>query len=190
MLLFIFFSLFSVSCLTHNDKIIVPENEKIVNKQLAYSEKMLREKYNIRPRAVTVAMPEGDIQYLELKFNIQGPLSKAEIRRILIDVIHDFLSNINNDKELCAYLKKGSLSISEVGITLFLRDSNCRPISQPNIGVAFIERGVLTFVTLEHEAIPSFRDHIDETYEEALQILQSQRECAVVQKWCNDLAIQ
>lgn len=180
-LLFILFSLFCVSCFSNNDKIIVHDNEKAVNKQLAYSEKILSEKYNIRPRAITVAMPEGDIQYLELKFDMQGPLSKSNIRELLVNIVNDFLLNINNDKELCGYIKKGHLEISEVGITLFLRDSTGRSIGQPNIGVAFIERGILTFVNLEPEAIPSFRDNVNETYEEALEILRCQREFTMVQ---------
>lgn len=155
---------------------------------MAYSGQMLSKKYSMRLCATTVAMPGGNIQYLELKFDIRGPLSKMAIRKLLIDIVNDFLLNINNDVALCSYLKDGRLEISEIGITLFLHGLTNRPIAQPEIGVAFIEKGILTFITLEPEAIPSFRDHANETYEEALQILQSQRECTAVQKRCSDLS--
>lgn len=58
---------------------------------MAPNSKALAKKYNRRPFAISVAMPEGDIQYLTLKFQITGPLSKEQMRKILIHAAHDFL---------------------------------------------------------------------------------------------------
>lgn len=163
--------LFCCGCFSQSIKYQISDREKAVNKQMAYSGQMLSKKYSMRLCATTVAMPGGNIQYLELKFDIRGPLSKMAIRKLLIDIVNDFLLNINNDVALCSYLKDGRLEISEIGITLFLHDLTNRPIAQPEIGVAFIEKGILTFITLEPESIPSFRDQIEESYEDALLIL-------------------
>lgn len=165
----------------------ISDREVVVNRQLAYSAEMLAKKYNIYPCATSVAMPEGDIQYLELEFNARGPLSQSVIRELLINSIHDFLENINNDKELCSYLKNRYLDISEVGIGLFFLDANRKAIGRPNIGVASIDRGELEYITLEPDAIPSFRDKYYETYEEALCMVRSLDESLTVQKRCNDL---
>lgn len=83
----------------------IPPDEKAVNTVMARNSEALAEKYHMRPFAITVAMPEGDIQYLELKFQIYGPLSKQELRKILISAAHDFLKDINSDSALCFHLK-------------------------------------------------------------------------------------
>lgn len=183
-ILFVFF--FNSSVINKNMKYQISDQEKAVNKQMASSAQILGKKYNMRPCATSVAMPGGNIQYLELEFDVIGPLPRDTIRKLLINSVHDFLSNINNDTELCSYLKNGHLNISEVGIGFFFFDSTRRPIGIPEIGVASIEEGNLTFITLEPGAVPSFRDTYYETYKEALQILQSQNECSAVQKWCTE----
>lgn len=180
--------LFFFSC---SNKYEIPACEKAVNKQMGYSAKMLSKKYNIRPCATTVAMPECDIQYLELKFDVLGPLPQDTIRKILINSIHDFLNNINNDQELCSYLPKGNLDISEVGITLFFSDANRYPINQPEIGIASIRKGELGYTRCDPNDVSiKGMTSTTETYEQALQILQSQNGCTAVQKRCNDLIIQ
>jgi hypothetical protein len=162
-------------CFSCSNKYEIPVCEKAVNKQMGYSAKMLSQKYNIRPCAVTVAMPECDIQYLELKFDMLGPLPQDNIRKVLINSVHDFLNNINNDRELCSFLTNGHLDISEVGITLFFSDANRYHINQPEIGIASIRKGELEYTRCDPNDISiNGMTSITETYEKALQILRSQ----------------
>ena len=125
-------------------------------------------------------MPEGDIQYLALEFQICGPLSNQELRKILIGAANDFLADINTDSELCPYLKNHSLSIREIGIVLFLIDSSGRGLRDPHTSIAEISKGKLDYDilvdTYDNELkrnIPQFKSKSCETYEEALNILNS-----------------
>lgn len=162
-------------CFSCSNKYQIPACETAVNKQMGHSAKMLSKKYNIRPCATTVAMPECNIQYLELKFDMLGPLPQDAIRKILINSVHDFLSNINNDQELCSFLTNGHLDVSEVGITLFFSDANRYPINQPEIGIASIRKGELEYTRCDPNDISiKGMTSITETYEEAMRILQSQ----------------
>ena len=102
-----FGSLFLIGCRSTNYE--VPPNEKAVNRVVGRNSKALAKKYCMRPFAITVAMPSGDIKYLELEFQIRGPLTKQELRKILIDSAHDFLTDINTDLELCSYLKNNQM---------------------------------------------------------------------------------
>jgi hypothetical protein len=156
----------------------IPKNEKAVNKIIVCNSKAIAEKYHMRPFAVSVAMPGGDIQYLELKFQIYGPLSKEQIRKVLINAAHDFLSDINSDSDLCIYLKNHSLTIQDIGITLFLIDSSGRGLRDPNISIAAITKGELEYDILvdnyDEELkrnIPSYKSKYRESYEEALRLL-------------------
>jgi hypothetical protein len=156
----------------------IPPNEKAVNTVMARNSKALAKKYHMRPFGVTVAMPGGDIQYLELEFQIFGPLLKPEIRKILIHAAHDFLEDINSDSALCFYLKNHSLTIKDIGITLFLIDPSGIGLRDPHIGIAKVLKGKLEYAilidTYDEELkldIPQFISKSGETYEEALQIL-------------------
>jgi hypothetical protein len=158
-----------------NARYQISDREKAVNKQMGHSAKMLSSKYNMQPCATTVAMPSGNIKYLELEFNMRGPLSQDVIRTILINSVHDFLNNINSDQELCSYLRNRHLEISEVGITLFFHDDNRYPLKEPEIGIASIREGELEYFRCDPNDISiKGLKGTTETYEEALQMLQSQ----------------
>ena len=161
MLIFSFFGSFFSGCTK------IPLNERAVNKVMARNSKALAQKYHMRPVGIGVAMPGGDIQYLDLEFQIYGPLSKEGLRKILIDAAHDFLTDINSDSELCFYLKNHSLTIKDIGIVLFLIDSSGRGLNDPNIGIAEILKGELKYLTLvEKDRISSIFTESRESYEE------------------------
>lgn len=151
------------------EKCVIDPDEQAVNKVVARNSKALAKKYHMRPFAIGVAMPGGDIQYLELKFQIYGPLSKNEIRKILLDAAHDFLADINSDEELCCYLKNNSFSIENVGITLFLIDASGIGLNDPDIGIAGIGKGELRYLTLIATDSPPIQSRCYETYEEAMR---------------------
>jgi len=167
-LLYLFNNLFH-----QNIECQITDREKAVNKQIEYSARTISDKYQIRPCATCVAMPNGDIQYLELKFDVIGPLSQEEIRKMLICSVHDFLNNINTDMELCSYLKKGYLDISEVGIGVFFNDSTGYPIENKiDIDMASIRKGVLRYCRSDPNEISINGVEItEESYQEALFLL-------------------
>src|ERR1700733_8991151 len=187
-----YLSLFFILCLIHSSCVsqecYISDREKAVNQQMGYSAKMLSKKYNMRPCATSVAMPGGNIKYLELEFNIRGPLKQNIIREILISSVHDFLNNINNDKELCSYLTNGCMHISDVGITLFLHDTKGRSLYEPEIGIASVSNGKVEYIRSDPNEISiKGMKTTEESYEEALSILK--KKCPAVQKRCNDSGI-
>lgn len=172
------FGIFFTGC----QKYKIESDEKAVNKAMARNSKVLAKKYCMNPVGVTVAMPDGDIQFLELEFQIQGPLSRSEIREILINAAHDFLEDINSDTELCSYLKNHSLTIKDIGIGLFLIDSSGRGLRDPYIGIAEISKGVLWYNILIEiydnvikKEIPQFKSEYKESYEDALAIINNNK---------------
>lgn len=153
----------------------ISPKEEAVNKAIGRNSKMLAKKYCMRPLSVTVAMPGGDIRYLALEFQIQGPFSKMEVRKVLLDITHDFLANLNADAELCSYLKNHSFTIKDIGITLFIINEKGYRFIDPDIGVASISKGTLQYKTMDTKydevvkrELPFFKSITSETYEEAL----------------------
>lgn len=175
--IYISISLFN-SILIGCSKYEISPSEKAVNKVMARNSKMLANKYHMKPIGISVSMPGGDIRSLELEFKIYGPLSKDEIRAILIGAAHDFLADINSDSELCSYLKNHALSINDIGIVLYFIDVSGRDLDDPNIGIAEISKGELRYSvlvtihdTVINKDIPQFKSTYKESYKEALNIL-------------------
>lgn len=174
-------SLFLIGCGSKNYE--VPPNEKAVNRVVGRNSKALAKKYCMRPFAITVAMPGGDIKYLELEFQIHGPLSKQELRKILTNSAHDFLTDINADLELCSYLKNNHMAIKDIGIRLFLIDSTGLGLYEPHITIASISKGELEYeiMALKYDTvikmeIPYIKSVSTETYEEAINALKTQND--------------
>lgn len=152
----------------------ISPREKAVNHAMGRNSKRLAKKYCLRPLSITVAMPGGDIRYLELEFQIQGPFSKIEARKVLLDIAHDFLTDLNADAELCSYLKNHSFTIKNIGITLFIINEKGYRFIDPDLGVASILKGTLQYKTMDTKydevikrELPFFKSITSETYEEA-----------------------
>ncbi len=149
----------------------IPPSEQAVNQLLGYAAKRFTTKYNICPIATNVAMPGGIVKLLGLDFQVKGPLSKIEIRRLLISLSDEFLFCINDDLELRPYLEQYPFTIQNVEIDLFLVDSNRRDLNHPYIGIAGISKGKLDYLTLTRTDIPEIVSENIELYEDALECI-------------------
>lgn len=167
------FSVLTLSLIHKQPKYEISPREQAVNKAIGRNIKLIQDKYNLKPVGTTVGMPRGDIQYLELEFQILGPLAKSSIRQLLINITHDFLKDLNSDPELCLFLKHGKLNVNEIGIGLFVIDSYGRGLDHPNIAIASQSKGKLEYLTLANDK-DNFRTLVteeQESYEDALMIL-------------------
>lgn len=158
----------------------IPENEEAVNELLSVSTMKLKKKYKMRPSGTGVAMPGGVVKKLGLDFHITGPLSKDDIRKILVHSAQDFLSYINADKEIRPYLDHFPFEMNNVELTLFLNDSQGTGLSNPHVGIAAISTDELEYDYLvDHYEkslninMPKIIKKEKESYQEALKALQA-----------------
>ena len=150
----------------------IPQTEKAVNNLLHQIEISLTKKYKIKAIATDVSMPGGDVRLLGLDFAIRGPLSKEQIRKILIDLVQEFLANVNSDETVRPYLIHYPFKIENINITLFLKDAKGYGIDDPSIGIAEISRGILAYETIfRTDGMPSIKTAAEESYEEALKVV-------------------
>jgi hypothetical protein len=167
-------SFFFVGCEMPNDQnhYEISQSEKAVNSLLHRIEISLTKKYKIKTIGTDVSMPGGDVRLLGLDFAIRGPLSKEEIRKILIDLVQEFLAFVNSDEAVRPYLTHYPFKIEDINIILFLKDAKGSGIDEPSIGIAEISRGILGYETIFRiDGIPSIKTVAEESYEEALKAI-------------------
>ncbi|MCW3109842.1 MAG: hypothetical protein JWQ09_4348 [Segetibacter sp.] len=152
----------------------MPKSETAVNNLLKQISISIKKKYGIKAIATNVAMPGGNIQLLGLDFQMIGPLPKEEIRKTLIQLAQEFLVCMNSNEAIKPYLETYPCGIKNIEITLFFVDSQGKDLDDPYIGIAAISRGKLNFKTIgEKDNIPSVKQRFEETYEEAVQALET-----------------
>lgn len=83
----------------------IPQNEQIVNKLMNQTANFLAKKYKIKPVGIRVGMPGGIVKKLGLEFEVIGSFSREEIRKLLINSSNEFLSAINEEKNIYPYLE-------------------------------------------------------------------------------------
>ncbi len=149
--------------------------ETVVDQLMFKIEQRLTQKYHLEAIGVSVGMPGGIVKTLGLKFQIQGPLSKNELRRFLISSAQDFVNDVNANQDIQPFLEKHPFGFDNVEIVFFLIDANGYEVDHPHIGIAGIRRGKLDYTSLVTvNNIPKIVVEEWETYEEAVQILQEQ----------------
>ncbi len=166
--------LFSCERSQYNNLILSP-NEKAVNELLSQLANKFERQYKIKPVATNVAMHGGIVRMLGLDFQVIGPLTKEDIRRLLIKLVQEFLITVNTDEKIRTFLKKYPFTIKNISITLFIDYANGQYVLDPEIGIAGISTAELNYkyLDIDPETYINFKKVDQETYEEALDMLEN-----------------
>ena len=147
--------------------------EEIVHEILLNSEILIEKKYNIKTVGSGAAMPGGNIKKLTLSFDSKSSYSKKDLRIMLIGCANELLNQINTNDKIQKYLVKRPFTIENVQLIIFNYNSEGRYVYDPEIFVAEILGGILTYQTKDPKKEFGYKNTYTETYEEALQALLS-----------------
>jgi hypothetical protein len=148
----------------------MPKSEQAVNDFLSKAIHSFKQKYPYKAIGENTAMPEGIVKLIGLSFDVEGPLDRKEIRRILLEMGIEFIKWINEDETIRPYLETYPVSVNNIDISIFLYDANSSQLRDPYIGYATIGYGQIRYsVKDERDGIPFTKHEYTETYEEALK---------------------
>lgn len=172
LILILVFSSFSPRFLfnKHNPNV---ELSYILRKEAAQK---LSEKYHMIIIGEGIRIPDGILNLLSLDFQIKGPLSRDELREILVDCVEEFLYIINSNKEIGPYLKNYPFTPENIDIALFLVGPDDRDVAPPNFCVAAARRNKIVFRSNNPSNLNQFITE-EESYDEALIIVRRKTEC-------------
>ena len=149
----------------------ISDAEKSVNIVLSNATKFLIEKYQLKVIGEGVAMPGGHVKKLSLDFQIQGPVAKEELRKIVIEITHDFLKLINSDQNFRRFSNCYPFTLKNVQIGIFVIDNEGREVLEPDISIVEIYQGFLIFRTVDKSNTFKYKSEYRESYDEAIQPL-------------------
>lgn len=149
------------------------QGEQLVNQTLAKAAKIIKKKYQLQPVGEGVAMPGGPIQQLVLEFSTNARYTKEQLRSLLIKCAKELLEQIQTNEEIQPFLFTRPFTIQNVEITIYNHDQTGRRVYDPEIATASFSRGILAYKTVDQEDEFKYQSWIEETYEEALQAIES-----------------
>lgn len=140
--------------------------------------KILSKRYQLKCMGFGEAAFHGPYTEMSLSFQIDRPLSKDEGRKMLLDAAQEFLKAINSNEQLKPYLDPSPFEINSIVITIFPNEPDGRDVFYPNIAVFKLIQGNITYKsdTPKGQNKGSFFLRETESYEEALKIVESQKD--------------
>lgn len=154
------------------DNTYVPARYVVISEKItADTAKLLSKKHKMNTIGTGGGLANC-VNRLSLSFQIQGPLTKDQLRILVVDCVEEFLGAINKNKELRPYLKTypAPFTINDIDITVFILDSCNIEVYDPFIGVVCTREDNLIYKTAIREDVYKFKSEFKESYRDA-QIL-------------------
>ncbi len=145
------------------------QKEKITNEIMKKAAIKIREETGLIPCGTGGQMMH-QIKMLYLGFNYHQSIDVNRARELLVKAVQDFASEINGDERIRSYLDKFPFEPKSIHIDLFVLDRKGKDFGEGKLCVATANNGVLTYRA--HDSNKSYIILYQETYEEALQIVQ------------------
>jgi len=130
----------------------------------------LTKRYNMKLVGVTGGLVDY-VNVLGLEFQIQGPLTRDELRKILVDCVEEFLVSINTNKQLRPFLKNYPFTANEIILKLYVINENGTDVYDPYVSVASEHDGKIVYKTEEKGNPCVYKSKCEETYEVARNIV-------------------
>lgn len=163
------FLFFQVACYS-SDKVDL--SYKIMN---SYAAKQKKER-NLRLSCIGGSWPT-DIHVLDVDFDTNLYVDVPQARKLIVPCIKEFLDQINSDKQIRPYLHDYPSTVKNIGLGIsFSNKKTGRCITYPYIAYVFTLKGKIYYNYYSNsEAWTPLEDAHEESYEEALRIVQENK---------------
>ena len=169
-LFFIYFILLFVVTSCSSSK----EDEIVAHRLVYRVSDVLESRYQLRYVGYSEAGDKSGFTKIGLHFDRFGKLSKEEGRKVIVDCINVLLNEINSDTKLQPYLINKPFTVSNVDIVIIVFTSDQKSVFYPDINVFSTMKGKINYSTKSPDQKFGHYTEEEETFEEALQIVEQQ----------------
>ena len=135
-------------------------------------------KYNVRCIGEGAGMCGGPIRLISLCFQVVGPLTRNEVRRLLFFIANEMILQAKRIPNLDTYLAAPPFSLKNVQVVLFQVDEWNAGLRHPIFNACSFDGDSLSYDATDPVGGPwaPYKEEITETYEEALEALRKEYE--------------
>ena len=150
-----------------------PSADAVRHKVIRNSIRNIEREYGIVCCGKGLSMPGGPLRSIGFSFQVLGPLTKNDIRKIIVGAANELITQAKYHS-IDEYLYEPPFGLGHVQINLFIA-SREGEVYHPDIGVAGILDGVITYDTFDSTVeFPKEVEITKETYEEAVALLKQE----------------
>lgn len=161
----VFFSMEFFDCM-------MPHYEKVADRITARTAKKLEKEKHLYLIGTGGGMMY-DVRKMSMDFQFYHELDLKESRKLLVDVVEEYLREINNSEKIRPYLHNYPFTVKNIEIGIWIYNPDKTDLPPEKISYISALDGVIDYYG-EYSG-PPFRKVIhEETYEEALKALQAQ----------------
>ncbi len=171
--LFIVVSLFVVLVSCGMFSIVDEDYERIADKITSKTAKKFQEQFGLRCAGIGGGMM-GDIYSMAMSFDYFQEVDLKEARELLVGITQEYLLDINTDKKVRPYLHSYPYTVKGVEMRVWCKSIDGRDVPLGEIRYFTNIEGVLEYSVRQTANGRSVTIH-EETYEEALKIVEEQR---------------
>jgi hypothetical protein len=161
------FTIFGVIIYCSYFKPSLEEDEKLVNLITAKTAKKL-EKEKELILIGTGGRMMNDVEMLMMGFQYHTAVDIKTVRKLLIDSVEEYLSEINANEKLRPYLHNYPFTTKNLEIVIYFRNPDGSKVAPDQINVASAQEGNM-FYYIDYPEKYTLKAICEETYEEALQ---------------------
>jgi hypothetical protein len=149
------------------------EREQLANKIMAKVAANLKNDRGLSPIGFGGRTSNG-VQMLALSFDYRKPLTVEEGRKLLIASVQEFITAVNEETRIRPHLKNYPFEAKNIKIAIFLQNADGSKLGC-ELQVISATEGMLRYKIDDPEG-PLFITILEETYEEAVQKLNANRQ--------------
>ncbi len=147
--------------------------DKAVDHLIKSASQRLAKRYDMKLVGITEGMM-GCVRLIGFSFQVNGPIKKNEARKIAVDCVEDFLTEINQNEEIRPYLEVYPFDTKHVDIIIFIIEPDGRGYVHPDLSVVTAADGNIKFSTNNPENKYTYKSRESETFEDAVKILKGE----------------
>lgn len=108
-------------------------------------------------------------------FQSNKPILKDEARRLILSISEEFLKKINENEEIRPQLQNFPFTIKNIEVAIFFTNPDGTDAKDPYIGVVGNTEGKIRYKTNDPDKEYGYKTWEEETYEEAVAIVEGQK---------------
>lgn len=170
--IFILFAIADCDKISESNK--VSESDKAEFRLIYRMIKKLGDRHELRYAGRSVSFDKGVYKKLGLDFQICKILSKDEGRKMLIECSQEFLKEIHTDPAMQDYIHS-EFSASNIELIICVAQSNGEVVFYPKIRIFALSGDKIQYLTKSPDQEYGFFTREEETFEEALRIVEAQK---------------
>ena len=159
------------------------KRQKIAQQTVQNISKTLNKRYQLLYKNLSGSGSNNQYKKIGIYFDLFQIVDKEESRKILVGCVEEMLKQINTNLDLRPYLQSFPFTVENIELVIYIRQEGKQLVYYPDLGVLSVWGGLVRYKTEEENKYKtSFYTEDEESYAEALKIVQAQANTLEVQK--------